>query len=71
MVKDNLIKEKFTNTAKKYSNRFVNCVKRRDRFGEPILLNYKGQNTFNTFPGGLISITMMTILTLYFGLKFA
>ena len=71
MVKDNLIKGIFINTAKIYTKKFVNCVKSRDRFGVPIMLNYKGQMTFNTFPGGLISITMMSILTLYFGLKFS
>ena len=48
-----------------------NCIKSRDRFGEPISLNYKGEKVFTTLPGGLISIAMMSILTLYFCLKFA
>ncbi len=71
MEKGNSIKNKFLITTKKYTKRFINCVKSRDRFGEPIMLNYKGQKTFNTFPGGLISISMMSILTFYFCLKFA
>ena len=71
MEKDNLKEEKFSKILYKCNKKFKNCIKSRDRFGEPIMLNYKGEKTFNTFPGGLISITMMSILTLYFCLKFA
>jgi hypothetical protein len=51
--------------AKKYGNKVIEFIKDKDKFGEPISLTYLGKNRFNTLPGGIISILMLTLLFWY------
>ena len=44
---------------------FLDFVKGRDDYGHPIVLNYKGDDTFKTLPGGILSILMKLLLVLY------
>jgi hypothetical protein len=55
----------FLRAAKKYGNKIVEFIKDKDKFGEPISLTYQGKNTFNTLPGGIISISLLFILFWY------
>ena len=34
-------------------------VKGQDAFGTGVALNFRGEETFNTFPGGIMSIVML------------
>lgn len=36
-----------------------------DRYGNAITLNFKGENTYKTKVGGLISVLLMTVMTAY------
>ena len=38
-------------------------------YGQPITLHYKGEDTFKTCPGGLISMTILLIIFCYAILK--
>jgi hypothetical protein len=45
-------------------------VTEQDQFGQPIPLNYDGEDTFKTFPGGILSIIMLICFMCYTVLKF-
>ena len=49
----------------KFFNWVNNKVKKTDRFGVPILLNYKGENSYKTTIGGIWSIIINAILAAY------
>lgn len=44
-------------------------IKDQDVFGQPIPLNYGGDDTFKTSPGGLLSVLMLIAMIGYFILK--
>ena len=44
-------------------------IKERDIYGQPISLNYKGDDTFKTVPGGLLSILLLFLIMAYTFLK--
>ena len=44
-------------------------IKEKDVYGQPISLNFKGSETFNTLPGGILSIFMSVLLVAYFVLR--
>ena len=46
------------------------CFKNQDIYGQPINLNFNGEKTFKTVPGGLISILFMLLMLLYSVFKF-
>ena len=46
-----------------------NFVKNRDLYGAPVSLNYKGNDTFKTFPGGVLSILLLFLVAAYAFLK--
>jgi len=41
----------------------------QDAFGQPIPLNFHGDDMFKTMPGGVLSLLMSIIIFLYFVLK--
>ena len=45
--------------------RFKDFIKSLDVFGEPVMLNFKGSSTFNTFSGGVTSILTLTLLAYF------
>jgi len=44
-------------------------VKSRDLYGAPVSLNYKGDDTFKTCPGGLLSILLLFLVGAYAFIK--
>jgi hypothetical protein len=44
-------------------------IKEKDDYGYPITFNYRGSDTFQTFPGGLFSIFATLCVFSYFILK--
>lgn len=54
----------------KMMNGFVSFLKARDLFGQAVTFNYKGEDTYNTLPGGLISLFIWLALIAYTILKF-
>ena len=48
----------------------LNYIKSYDEYGQPISLNYQGSETFQTLPGGLLSVAVRIILICYTLLKF-
>lgn len=51
------------------SFRTVEVVKNQDIYGQPINLNFNGEDTFKTCPGGLISLVLFVFLVMYTFLK--
>ena len=45
-------------------------IKDQDLFGQQIPLNYDGEDTFKTLPGGIISILLLVFVLSYAFLKF-
>lgn len=41
------------------------CLRRRDMFGKPVSLNYKGEEKFKTVLGGLLSILVVFIMIVF------
>ena len=50
-------------------NKVNDTVKDQDVFGQPIPLNYDGDDTFKSSPGGLLSVMMLITMLGYFVLK--
>ena len=46
-------------------NGFLGFLRNQDSYGTPISLNYQGDDTFKTIPGGLISIVFIFLFTCY------
>jgi len=55
----------FTNLIKQSKN----LIRRQDIYGHPVTLNYKGEDTYKTCPGGCLSIILLLFLFCYFALK--
>ena len=55
--------------VKKHSNGIRDSITSRDIYGKPIHLNYNGDDSFKTCPGGVISIFVMAIIVMYTALK--
>ena len=51
--------------ASRFSNTCLGFVRGKDEYGHPIVLNYKGDDTFKTLPGGILSILMQFLLIFY------
>ena len=49
---------------------FAAQVKKRDFFGTPVTLTYKGQSAFNTVCGGCISMLMVLFFCVLFAIQF-
>ena len=49
--------------------KLAEVVRSKDAFGQPVNMNYKGSDTFNTVPGGLMSIFMVFMVIGYTVLK--
>ena len=47
----------------------LRTIRNRDIYGQPITLNYAGDDTFKTVPGGLLSIVLLVLVTAYTLLK--
>ena len=45
-------------------------VASKDDFGTGVALNFRGEETYNTFPGGLLSMIMMAAAYAYTIMKF-
>lgn len=54
----------------KSSSRSCGFIRNFDLFGQPIGLNYQGEDSFRTVPGGILSIVfyIITLATIYFKL---
>ena len=50
-------------------NSLPQTITGQDMFGTDIHMNYRGDDTFRTFPGGLISIFCLAVSFAYFGMK--
>ena len=46
-----------------------NYVKSWDDYGQPVTFNYKGDETFQTMPGALVSLAVKGILLLFLYFK--
>ena len=44
-------------------------IKNQDSFGQPVPINYDGDDTFKTVPGGILSIFTLVCFIGYFILK--
>ena len=51
--------------ATRISSGALDYVRGKDDYGHPIVLNYKGDDTFKTLPGGMLSIAMYYVLIFY------
>ena len=47
----------------------VGFVRDRDIYGQAVTLNYKGDDTFKTFPGGILSLFVTLAVLSYAALK--
>ena len=45
-------------------------IKEYDMFGQPIPINYAGEDTFKTLPGGMLSVVVLIMVISYMILKF-
>lgn len=45
----------------------LNMVKSLDSFGVPVGLNYKGDSSFKTMPGALLSFVLLGFLLFFLG----
>ena len=59
------------NFGSSITSKTVNYIKSYDEYGQPISLNYQGSETFQTLPGGLLSLVVRIILISYTILKFS
>tara|TARA_B110000285_G_C14964080_1_gene533140 strand:+ start:233 stop:556 length:324 start_codon:yes stop_codon:yes gene_type:complete len=50
--------------------KFYNSIKSQDMYGQPISLNYEGEDSFKTLPGGILSLTLTILIVFYGILKF-
>ena len=55
-----------TSTTTKHQNRFYDIIKSFDSFGQPLAFNYKGDQTYKTLPGAMVSIIVYIIIGTYF-----
>ena len=44
-------------------------IKNRDIYGQPINLNYQGDDSFRTIPGGILSIILLGLVLCYSFIK--
>ena len=51
------------------SNKLASYLRNQDQYGESVNLNFNGEETYQTMPGGVISIWVMIILFCYIVLK--
>lgn len=51
------------------ANGVGNYIRHQDAFGQPININFHGNDTYQTIPGGMISIVMVLLLVGYTFLK--
>ena len=42
-------------------------VRRFDLFSQNVMFTYKGESSFSTFLGGLVSLVIMSVITIYSG----
>ena len=55
--------------GKKYGGIIYDNVRSQDIYGQPIQLNYEGDDTFKTIPGGILSIIILFLMLCYTILK--
>lgn len=56
---------------KRFSKATKDYIRSKDMFGHPINLNYQGSDTFQTLPGGVLSIFVTFCVVSYCLLKFS
>ena len=61
--------QKATAGVAKILGKISGSIKSQDAFGQPININYQGNETFQTLPGGVLSILMMVFFVGYTLLK--
>ena len=44
-------------------------IRNQDAFGQNISLNFKGEDSYKTIPGGILSVFVVLCLLSYFALK--
>lgn len=54
---------------RKHSNEVRKTITSRDVYGKPIVLNYNGEDSFKTCPGGMLSIFVLLVMVIYTSLK--
>jgi hypothetical protein len=61
------IKERTTlmSSVKKYSSRFIGYFRSFDNFGQPVSLNFDGEDTFKSLPGGLFTLILYMVMGAY------
>lgn len=60
----------FFGFIKSASDGVTEYIKSKDIYGQPVSLNYQGEDTYKTLPGGCISILVLFVLLCYSLLKF-
>lgn len=55
--------------GRKVTKGVADSIKDRDIYGQPIALNYKGDDTYKTVPGGLLSMVLLFLILAYAFLK--
>jgi hypothetical protein len=40
-----------------------------DNYGEPVKLNYKGKETYQTLPGGILSMLVLLLMAIFTAIK--
>ena len=58
---------KLINCAFKLGGIVRNTVRKFDLFSQRIMFTYKGESSFSTFLGGLISLLILAIIAIYSG----
>ena len=66
------LKEKTSlmNSAKKFSSRFFGFFRSFDNFGQPVGLNFGGEDTFKSLPGGLLTLILYMVMGAYSVMQF-
>ena len=58
-----------TNKKRSTFSKVPETIKNQDIFGQSINLNYKGNDFYKSFPGGILSIFCLTVSFAYFMMK--
>ena len=50
-------------------SRVTQWIRSHDIYGQPVNINYEGEETYKTCPGGIISLILFAVVLMYTSLK--
>ena len=55
--------------VKNSGSNLLNLIRSMDNYGMPVKLNFKGQESYQTLPGGILSMLVLLLMAIFTGLK--